>query len=309
METLKLRSQPLWALLQLIRPANIVTAWADILVGYAAATGIGVLSLTSSTPDPTQITSLAWLLIATSGLYGGGIVFNDVFDYKLDQEERPERPLPSGQVSPLQAAILGSGLLIGGVLSALQVSIVSAGVAAFVAIAALLYDGIGKHQTWVGPINMGLCRGGNLLLGVSVIPWMLRERWMLALIPIVYIAAITAISRGEVDGGNKRTGKLAIALVIAVIASVANLTWLEQFDGLSMLPFLLGFGGWVLPPFWRAMHDPIPSNIGQAVKAGVLGLILLDAAIAAGFAGWINGLLILGLLPLSVGLARLFSVT
>ncbi|MEM0982243.1 MAG: polyprenyltransferase, partial [Cyanobacteria bacterium P01_H01_bin.58] len=45
------------------------------------------------------------------------------------------------------------------------------------------------------------------------------------------------------------------------------------------------------------------------VKSGVLSLIVLDAAIAAGFAGWPYGLAVLALLPLSIVLARMFAVT
>ena len=182
-----------------MRPANIVTAWADILVGCSAALGIGLI--TGALPNAVNLSAIGWLILATSGLYGGGITFNDVFDYQLDQEERPERPLPSGKVTPLQAALFGGLQLILGILAALQVSMISAAVATFVAIAALLYNAVGKHNTWLGPINMGFCRGGNLMLGVSVVPAMLTQRWMIAILPIVYIAAITAISRGEVEGG------------------------------------------------------------------------------------------------------------
>jgi len=49
--------------------------------------------------------------------------------------------------------------------------------------------------------------------------------------------------------------------------------------------------------------------IGRAVRAGVLSLIVLDAALAACFAGSLHGLAVLALWPLSLGLARLFAVT
>src|SRR5690625_6499540 len=81
------------AALELMRPANIITAFADILAGFAAAGG--VLALTSSGFD-LEPDGVGWLLLATFGLYGGGIVFNDVFDASIDAEERPERAIPSG---------------------------------------------------------------------------------------------------------------------------------------------------------------------------------------------------------------------
>lgn len=309
METLQVRSQSIWAYLQLMRPANILTAWADILVGYAAAGSVSVLTDMGASSLGVGLAPLGWLLLSTSGLYGGGVVFNDVFDAELDQVERPERPLPSGRASLTGATLLGSILLAGGILAALQVSVVSAGFATAVAIAALIYDALGKHQTWLGPLNMGLCRGGNLLLGVSALPAMVTERWFLMFIPVVYIAAVTAVSQGEVEGGKRQTGLLAIALVILVLGGVLGLGVLERYRWLAALPFAVLFAGLVLPAFGRAAQDPSPITVQKAVKSGVLSLIVLDAAIAAGFADWPYGLAVLGLLPLSVALARLFAVT
>lgn len=310
METLTVRSQPLWAYLQLMRPANILTAWADILVGYGAAIGTtDIIAVVTGHQGGMALAPLAWLLLSTSGLYGGGVVFNDVFDAELDRVERPERPLPSGRAALTGAIVLGLGLLSLGVLAAAQVSLVSAGLAAAVAVAALVYDSLGKHQGWWGPVNMGLCRGGNLLLGVSVAPAVLGSWWFLAAIPILYITAVTAVSQGEVSGGQRQTGVLAIALVLLVLAGVLGCGLLPGYSSLMAMPFAGLFAGLVLPPFVRATRDPSPNTVRQAVKSGVLSLIVLDAAIAAGFAGWPYGLAVLALLPLSIALARLFAVT
>ena len=310
METLSTRSQSVWAYLQLMRPANVVTAWADILVGYAAAGGIAtVANVLAGHLSAIALAPLGWLVLSTSGLYAGGVVFNDVFDVELDRTERPERPLPSGRAALNGAMMLGLVLLAIGILAAAQVSLISAGIATAVAVAALVYDSLGKHQGWLGPLNMGLCRGGNLLLGVSVVPAMLTERWFLAVLPIVYIAAVTAISQGEVDGGKQKTGVLAVVLVLAVLAGVLGLGRLSSYHWLVALPFAALFAGLVLPAFIKATVDPSPALVRQAVKSGVISLIVLDSAIAAGFAGWPFGLAVLALLPLSIALARLFAVT
>ena len=98
------KSQSVWAYLQLMRPANIITAWADIFLGYAAA-GIvpsDNLTLLNNLPN-LSFATLGWLIVATTGLYGGGVVFNDVCDAELDAAERPERPLPGGRASILGA--------------------------------------------------------------------------------------------------------------------------------------------------------------------------------------------------------------
>jgi 4-hydroxybenzoate polyprenyltransferase len=49
--------------------------------------------------------------------------------------------------------------------------------------------------------------------------------------------------------------------------------------------------------------------IGKAVKAGVLGLILMDAAWAAAFGDVYLAFVIALLMPLSIVLAKIFAVT
>ncbi|MCG6133464.1 MAG: UbiA-like protein EboC [Nostoc sp. LLA-1] len=301
MNTATLSSYRLWAYLQLMRPANIVTAWADILAGFAASGCIF--------NNNAAIGSLAWLLLATTGLYGGGVVFNDVFDAELDAQERPERPIPSGRATHKGAILLGSLLLSLGVAAAAQVSWLSATLAMGIALTALFYDAFGKHHSLLGPINMGICRGGNLLLGVSVLPAMAGEYWFLALIPIVYIAGITVLSRGEVHGAKLSTAVVALLLISTVIGGLLGLGLLQNYQLLTALAFLILFAIRVLIPFIKAVLEPSPEQIRIAVKAGILSLIVLDATVAAGFAGLPYGLIVLSLLPISTALAQMFAVT
>jgi 4-hydroxybenzoate polyprenyltransferase len=87
------------------------------------------------------------------------------------------------------------------------------------------------------------------------------------------------------------------------------LTSTQAFGFFAMLPFLALLAWRVLPPFWRAYRDPQPNSLRHAIKAGVLSLIILDAAIAAGYAGPLYGIVVLALLLVAAGIARLFAVT
>ncbi|MEH2206624.1 MAG: UbiA-like protein EboC [Nostoc sp.] len=296
--------------LELMRPANIVTAWADILLGFAASgSGIIFVQLMNGEASFSILIPLAWLLLATTGLYGGGIVFNDVFDAELDAKERPNRAIPSGRVSRENATLLGSILFAIGIIAAFQVSFLSAAIAIFITLSCLLYNSLAKHHPFFGPLNMGLCRGSNLLLGVSAVPEIIRERWYLALIPVLYIAAITAISQGEVHGGKKITGVLAVLLIAIVLTAVLALGLLEEYRAIAALPFAIFLAIRILPNFIKAAREPIAENIRNAVKIGVLSLIVLDATVASGFAGLYYGLFVLILLPISMKLAKVFAVT
>ena len=298
------------AYLRLTRPANIVTAVADILAGIAISGA--ALALISGEVQPHTgpgISSWLWLCLSTIGLYGGGVAFNDVFDAELDSVERPERPIPSGTVPLKNAAIMASLLLVIGVIAAWQVSLLSGLIALVVAILCILYDAWGKHQPIFGPINMGLCRTGNLLLGVSVVPAMVATYWYLGLIPLVYIAAITMISRGEVHGENKTALQGGFAMYGLVVLSLLGLSFMNPTPWWQALPFLLLLCYMIFPPLLQALNTQKPQLIGKAVKAGVIAQIVVNATLASVFAGWQFGVLVVLLLPLSIWIARKFAVT
>lgn len=283
-----------------MRPANIVTAIADILAGIA----ISGFFLHAS-DDPARI---AWLVLSTVGLYGGGVVMNDVFDAELDAVERPERPIPSGLIPKASGAVLGLFLLFAGVLFAFLVSTVSGFLALVIAAAALVYDKWGKHHSFWGPLNMGVCRGLNLLLGLSIVPPQVEEYWFLAIVPIIYIAAITMISQGEVYGGKKSTLYAAAFLYGLAMAGVLYVSF-SQEQQVATFIFILLWALMVFLPLRKAIMHPEGKMIGRAVKAGVLALIFMNAAWASAFGVIYLALLIILLLPLSILLAKVFAVT
>jgi 4-hydroxybenzoate polyprenyltransferase len=299
--------QKLLGYLRLTRPANVVTAVSDILAGMAIAGYFNHAGIYAFSLVPVLL-----LVVSTIGLYGGGVVFNDVFDAELDKVERPERPIPSGLVSKNAAALFALLLLLAGVAAAAMVhkSVwnITTFIALAIAVASVVYDKWGKHHSFLGPINMGLCRGLNLLLGMSILPEVLEQYWFLGLIPILYIAAITMISRGEVHGGSKSTLYGAAFLYIVVLLALFMFSF-NKGNLLLALLFIIAFGVMIFRPLLKAIQNPIGPRIGKAVKFGVLALILMNAAWAAAFGAPLVAIGILVLLPISLLLAKLFAVT
>ena len=285
-----------------MRPANIVTSVADVLAGIAIS-GFFTEAFSNDKLLPVFL-----LCISTIGLYGGGIVFNDVFDADLDTIERPERPIPSGVVSIKEASVLGGILLVIGVICAMLVNSTAGLFAILIAVFALVYNKWGKHNKVLGPINMGLCRGLNLLLGISILTASLNDVWFLIFLPVIYIASITMISNGEVHGGKKNTLYIAAILYGLVIVTILMLAF-KQSQLLPAMLILIPFAWFIFKPLFTAINEPIGKNIGKAVKAGVIALILMDAAWAAAFGAIYPAILIILLLPLSIKLAKIFAVT
>jgi 4-hydroxybenzoate polyprenyltransferase len=284
------------AYLELLRPANVVTAIADVLAGYAVAGG-------------GQPGMVPWLVAATIGLYAGGVVLNDFFDRSVDAVERPERPIPSGRVSARGASVLGALLLVLGVISASQATAVAGTVAMAIALSVLVYDARAKRHALAGPLCMGICRGLNLWLGMTANASALRECWPLGLLSVVYIAAVTTVSRGEVHGG--RTGVATFAL-ISLGAVLLGLSWVAATSTsgrFAALVLVAALAYRVVPPYWRVRRTPEPAVIRRAVRTGVLSLVLLDATIGASYAGPLYAAAILATGLIAGLLARLFSVT
>jgi 4-hydroxybenzoate polyprenyltransferase len=274
----------------------VATALADVLAGFAVA---GLASPAA----------LPGLLAATACLYAGGIILNDVFDREIDARERPERPIPSRRVGVRSAAALGAGLLALGVMAAATATAEAALTAAAIVGCVVLYDAWGKHQAVVGPVNMGLCRGLNLLLGMAAVPGVIAVHWPLGLLPLTYIAAVTAVSRGEVLGGARRTATMALLAIAAVFIglTIVSVAGPGSSTGGVALTALLAWR--VVPAFAAARRAGSPASIRHAVMTGVLSLVLLDAVIAAAYAGMIYCLALLAAAVLAGRLARAFAVT
>jgi 4-hydroxybenzoate polyprenyltransferase len=283
--------------LQLIRPANLFTAAADVLAGFGLA-GLN------------RWQALPWLVSATVCLYAGGVAFNDVFDAELDARERPERPIPSGRLSRRSAALGAAALLLAGVALATAASPLSGLMASLIATLAVAYDGWAKPRRWWGPLLMAGCRGLNLLLGLSVIPaLLLTPRSTVALVSVAYVAAITLASHGELIGATRRDlmtagSCLGLAALGLVVLSVSALPL-----SLATLAFGIVLAARLASPVLGAWRSPGPAEIMAAVRAGVVNLILLDAALAAGRAGLVYPLAIVALFVPAGLLARAFAVT
>ncbi len=290
-----------FAFLELMRPANIVTALTDIVAGMSIVGYVFGLG-------NEQLYPLATLGFSSMCLYAGGVVFNDIFDEALDSMERPERALPSGRIKKIEAIIGGIGLLATGIFLGFFQSRLSGMIAIIVTVLALFYDWKGKHMHLFGPVNMGLCRACNLLLGMSVYKLGALEHYYLILIPLIYIAAITMVSRGEVHG--IRPALLYQAGFLFVIVHVVQLLVAIQMDHLLFaIPFILVHAYLIFNKLLVAIKDPTGANIGKTVKIGVLTLILMNSAWISLSGQLETAILVLLLLPISIQLGKKFAVT
>lgn len=294
----------LFSILQLIRPANIITAIADIFAGIAIA---GFLF--PEIWNQELLIQILLLLISTTGLYSGGIIFNDIFDYETDKVNRPERVLPSGRISLKQGKILGAVLFLIGILSAFLVSELSGIIAVIVMFLALLYDKFAKHNKLLGPINMGLCRGGNLILGMSINLTLDPKYWIIGLVPVIFISAITLTAQKETKGKNKIAIGIAMLLDLFIVLAFFIMSFYTELSLWNTALFLTLWYGMNTYAKAKAVINNNPLFIQKAVKMGILSLIPLNASYVAGFSSVFMAVFVMCLLPLSLFLSKKFPVT
>ncbi|WP_049995918.1 UbiA family prenyltransferase [Halococcus sediminicola] len=287
----------------LVRVPNLFSAPPDVLLGGA---------LVAATAATVSLPSLAGLAGASVLLYAGGTTLNDYFDAGVDARERPERPIPSGDVSRRAAGALGATLLLGGVLVAFAVAGVRSGaLAAALATVITLYDSVLKGGP-AGFLAMGSVRGLNILLGTTAAGAFALSTWQLT-IPVVialYIALVTYMAANEATTTNR--GAVAGAAAGVLLAALAVLAVVVIRPALTQSAFALAFAGGFLAWTGRALGpayaNPRPGTVGPAVGACILGLVILDSAFAAlAGIGWALATLVF-LVP-AYGLSHLFDVS
>jgi 4-hydroxybenzoate polyprenyltransferase len=287
--------------LELMRLPNVFTSMADAAMGF-----LFVRELVGA----VDACLLVVLLTASSLLYLSGMVLNDFFDLELDTRERPDRPLPSGRISPAAAFRLGlafmfSGALLGCVASFLVGGVVPGVIAVILVISILMYDA-GLKFTAVGPVLMGTCRMFNVLLGMSAagVPFA-AENWVVAGAVGLYITGITWFARTE----NVRSSRVQLALsTVVVMSGIGLLSSLPHWiDPLRLTPLVLEEPQrwWLLMLIlgmligWRCLRAvivPSPAQVQAAVAQGILSLVILDAVACFAVRGLFWSVMILLLL-------------
>jgi len=249
--------------LRLGRVSNLPTVWSNTLAGavLAGAGGLGA--------------EFAVMLLAFSLFYTGGMFLNDAFDAEFDAAQRPERPIPSGEISGREVFGYGYGMMAGGV--ALLAWIGMAPALAGLALAAVItYYDWNHKQNLFSPVVMGLCRvlvyvGAGLCYTLAP-PAALGIG---AALMLCYLIGLTYVAKQENLDKVENLWPLAF-----LAAPVAYGAWLASAQAAVWLFWLL-FSGWMLVALWFLRRRG-KGDIPRAVVSLIAGISLLDAMLIAG---------------------------
>ena len=314
-----------WA--QLVRIPNTLTACADVLAGFTIVAGawwhISGIAL-----------ALVALSIASICLYWAGMVLNDVNDIDIDRAQRRNGPLVLGTIAIGTAKTTGWSLLISGVglagISAYLLPTTDSAAplwsvlitALILAIAIVAYDSSLKAKP-IGPLLMGLCRGLNLLLGVSLgvcFRWPAELDWFCIIFAtaghVSFVAGITLAARREGIMQQSPVRLMAswfvslFGVLMIALCSLWSVGRELRLDPNTLFPLLVGL--LMLPWLRRAIvsiHMPGVGTLVPAIKQAILTIIFLDAALALQYGGNVPGMIVCGLAIPTLALSRIFRVT
>jgi len=231
------------------------------------------------------------LSAASAMLYLAGMALNDLADREEDARDRPERPIPSGAVSPRAAALIGGSLLLGGVLAARRGGARWTGPALAAMIVA--YDFQLKRSATLGPMAMGACRALSLLMGVEASHGVVTRRGAEGALQLgAYVAGLTMIARGETGAARTRELRAGAGLVAGALLATA------VRGGPASLAWSAATAALAGPTVRRAVVQPSPRTVGPAVGALIRAIPALDGGIA-GASGPAPAMLFLSMLGLT----------
>jgi hypothetical protein len=284
--------------LKLGRVSNLPTVWTNVFTGMALAGGVAV--------DPR----LAILLLSLSLFYVGGMFLNDAFDSGFDAKARPERPIPSGQVSTGQVYAVGFGMLACGLALLAWIGYgfepftqwrpVLTGAA--LAAAIVFYNWHHKENP-LGPLVMGACRFlVYVSAGFAVASVLPANVYVAAGVLLCYLIGLTYAAKKEHLGRLDNFWPLAFLAV-----PVAYGIYLSLSQPAALLPLWI-FAGWMLFAL-RLLRRRAKGDVPRAVVSLIAGIALLDATVLAGFGNWTLSLLAFGAFVLTLILQRWVSGT
>jgi 4-hydroxybenzoate polyprenyltransferase len=284
--------------LRLGRVSNLPTVWSNVLAGVTLAG--------ASASDPR----VPLLLVTLSLSYVGGMYLNDWFDRDIDSKQRPDRPIPAGQVSANTVFSAGMAMLAASVALLAWVGFgfasgtgwrpLAAGLA--LAAAIVFYDWRHKGNP-LSPVVMGLCRLlVYIVAGCAVVESPPAQVWWAAALLLCYLIGLTYVAKQETLDVVRNwwpLGFLALPVLYAALAGASGT--------LSLLLFVV-FTAWVvfaLHFLWRRR----PGDVPRAVVSLIAGISLLDAVFIAAFGSALVACFAVAAFVVTLALQRLVSGT
>lgn len=264
------RGMNLSVALKLGRVSNLPTVWTNVLAGVALAGG-------------ASSRVVLFLIVGMSLFYTAGMFLNDAFDHEFDRKHRPDRPIPSGQISRRLVFEWGGSMLLGGLLLVLFAAregppnaVVTAGTAGLTLIGVIvLYDWRHKNNP-LSPLLMGFCRVLiYLVAGLAVANEIEPPLFFAALALLCYLVGLTYAAKLEM-----RSVMTFWPLAFLAVPLLYGALLVADTRNVFVAAFYALFAAWVIRSLSFLLIKKRRS-IPRTVIGLIAGLCLWDAVLVA----------------------------
>lgn len=252
--------------LALARISNTPTVVSNVLAGVVLATTLKL-----------EWTVVA-LCIAMALFYTAGMYLNDILDLKIDSEQRPDRPIPSGAVSLSTAWIVTVVMFVLGLLLVIPAGVPATTAAIALIVCIAIYDAWHKGNP-IGPLFMGGTR--VLVYVVAFLAYSTSWTWeatFWCVAMLVYVAGLTSISKTEHGPAGLRYWP-----IVSLFVPVALALFQEINIGTIALSILLV--AWAAYSLTFVLN-PERRSIGRSIAQLIAGISLVDALVLATHEAW-----------------------
>ena len=215
---------------RLLRPVNCVMMGFAVVIGELIALSGGLPSFRALLGFP-----VAFLLTAAT------MALNDYHDRSIDSINSPQRPIPSGVVSPRLALVCAFFCSSVGILISALVNLPALLIALISLVLMVYYNTVGKRTGFFGNIIVSICVSLPFVFGGFAVQNMVLLLWLFA-----SVAFLSNLGREVTKGISDMVGDSAHKIrTLAVLlgarsASLAASALFVGAVGLSLLPQVLG---------------------------------------------------------------------
>lgn len=266
-------------LFTITRPLNAVTAGLAAVVAYLIATG-------------TVIPEALLLFVVVTLVTAAGNVINDYFDVEIDRVNRPDRPIPSGQVRLPAARAYAGTLFLAGILVCFFTNELCIAIAVFNSLLLIGYAAWLKRTPLLGNITVSYLAASMFLFGGALggMPGLLHVM-PFAVMTFFAMLARELVKDGEDVEGDKASGAVTIPIrygmkatmvlalscaLLGVVASLVPFLWW----GFWYISGILLVDGIILVACFKAVRCTNPgelktSKAATLLKAGMFASLMV----------------------------------
>ena len=221
---------------RILRPLNALVAGLAAVLAYFIASGTLI-------PETIILIVIVFLITA------GGNTINDYFDVGIDRINRPDRPIPSGEMNTAQAGVLAAALFGCGILLSVFTTPLCFVIAVFNALLLCLYAARLKRMLFIGNMAVSYLSASIFLFGGAFYEIGGMEKVsVIALMTFFAMLSRELLKSAEDVEGDNAAGALTVpveygirvavflALIFALCAIIGSLYPVRWWG----LPYLVG---------------------------------------------------------------------